>query len=110
MIGTPAYGAGVSPATQRLMAHLEQRRQVHPEQPLAGKVAAAVVDARNARSQHSLAVLTRWFRANGMVVADGAGGTRRRDGAPTGRAADEADAAMARIGRAVAATLRRLRA
>ncbi|MGE5229744.1 MAG: NAD(P)H-dependent oxidoreductase [Deltaproteobacteria bacterium] len=110
VIGTPAYGAGVSPATQRLMAHLEQRRQVHGEQPLAGKVAAAVVDVRNARSQHSLAVLTQWFRANGMVVVDEAGVTRREDRAATGRAADEADAAMARVGRAVASTLRRLRA
>ena len=109
VIGSPAYGAGVSPATQRLMAHLEQRRRVHGEQPLAGKVAAAVVDVRNARAQHSLAVLTQWFRANDMIVVGQAGGARR-EGRPTaGPASEDASAAMAALGRAVALTLKRLR-
>jgi multimeric flavodoxin WrbA len=110
VIGSPAYGAGVSPATQRLMAHLEQRRQLHGAQVLAGKVAAAVVDVRNARSQHSLAVLTEWFRANGMVVVGQAGGTSGEGRVNTGRPGDDAAAAMAGLGRAVALTLKRLRA
>jgi multimeric flavodoxin WrbA len=106
VIGSPAYGAGVSPATQRLMAHLERRRQVHGGQPLAGKVAAAVVDVRNARSQHSLAVLGAWFRANDMIVAGQAGGTRGEGRPAAGQASDDAGAAMAALGRSLALTLR----
>jgi multimeric flavodoxin WrbA len=106
VIGSPAYGAGVSPATQRLMAHLEQRRPAHGEQPLAGKVAAAVVDVRNARSLHSLAVLTGWFLANDMVVVGptpGAGPTT------AGHAGADADTTMAGLGRALALTLKRMK-
>jgi multimeric flavodoxin WrbA len=115
VIGSPAYGAGVSPATQRLMAHLEQRRSARMEQSLAGKVAAAVVDVRNARSPRSLAVLTEWFRANDMVVVGQGRGTpgagRTSAGhATTCQARDDADAAMAGLGRALALTLKRLRA
>lgn len=109
VIGSPAYGAGVSPATQRLMAHLEQRRQAHGGQPLAGKVAAAVVDVRSARAQHSLAVLTQWFHANEMIVVGQAGGTRRDCRPTAGQASEDAGAAMAALGRAVALTLARLR-
>jgi multimeric flavodoxin WrbA len=110
VIGSPAYGAGVSPATQRLMAHLERRRRLHGEQPLAGKVAAAVVDARNARAQHSLAVLTEWFVANDMVVVGPPAGTLGAGGPAAGRADGEAAAAVAGLGRAVALALERLRA
>lgn len=108
VIGSPAYSAGVSPATQRLMAHLELRRRVRGEQPLAGKVAAAVVDVRNARSQHSLAVLTQWFRANDMVVVGQADGTPGA-GRPRRDRAD-GEVAAAGLGIAVALALRRLRA
>jgi len=110
VIGSPAYGAGVSPAMQRLMAHLEQRRQVHGGQPLAGKVAAAVVDVRNARAQHSLAVLTEWFRANDMIVVGPPAGTLGAGGPAAGQADGEAAASVAGLGRSVALTLKRLRA
>ena len=110
VIGSPAYGAGVSPATQRLMAHLEQRRQLRGEQALAGKVAAAVVDVRNARSRHSLAVLTQWFCANEMVVVGQAAGTPGTGRPDSGQADDAALAAVASLGRAMAQTLERLRA
>jgi len=108
VIGSPAYGAGGSPATQRLMAYLERRRPAHGEQPLACKAAAVVVDVRNQRAPHTFAAITEWFRANGMIVVGQARAPRETGGTGAMDAQGDARAAMVRLGGDLAWTLKRL--
>jgi multimeric flavodoxin WrbA len=105
VIGSPAYSARCSPAAQALMLRAERTRRAGVERPLAGKVAAAVVDVRSAGSSGTSRTLTDWFRAHDMIVVD-AGDVDARAGA-TDAARDDGEAAMAELGRAMARALER---
>jgi multimeric flavodoxin WrbA len=108
VIGSPAYIAGVSPATQRLMARVGQSQAQDGESPLARKVAAAVVDVRNQLAPHTLASITRWFHANEMIVV-GESAASGGAGAPASPKGDGDQAEdMADLGRTMALALRRL--
>ena len=110
IIGSPVYSARCSPAAQSLMLRASQAKRAGDDHPLACKVAAAVVDLRSAGSAGTLRTLTEWFRANEMIVV-GAGprGSGARV-AVTERDDVGAAAMAADLGRAMAWTLRRLRA
>jgi multimeric flavodoxin WrbA len=85
VVGSPAYAAGVSPATQALFQRLEHAGRGHPGR-LSSKVAAAVVDARRAGAARTAARLGAWFTARGMLVvgAPAAGGPHAAEDADRG--------------------------
>ncbi len=63
IIGSPAYSARCSPSAQALMVHAAQARRAGDADPLACKVAAAVVDVRSVGSGGTRRTLTEWFLA-----------------------------------------------
>jgi multimeric flavodoxin WrbA len=108
VIGSPAYDAGVSPAIQRLMALVARRRTQNGTPPLTGKVAAAVVDARNVRSPRTLAGITQWFQENEMTVVATSGAHAGAGATAKPSNADGQGEAMTELGREMARALARL--
>ena len=104
VIGSPAYSAKCSPAAQALMVRADQARRAGVDDPLAGKVAGAVVDVRSPGSAGTYRTLTEWFSRHGMIVVDGScfahGAGAKGD--------DDGPEAMAALGRAMAGSLKRL--
>ncbi len=109
VIGSPAYSARCSPATQALMVRAAQARRAGADHPLACKVAGAVVDVRSPGSAGTYRTLTEWFGAHGMIVVR-ARPSPTSSGAITAADQDEVGLeAVADLGRTMAWTLKRLR-
>jgi multimeric flavodoxin WrbA len=110
VIGSPAYSARCSPATQALMVRAAQARRAGTDHPLACKVAGAVVDVRAPGSAGTCRTLTGWFAVHGMIVV-----RQRPSTAGSGATITAADhgeigmEAMAELGRTMAWTLKRLK-
>jgi multimeric flavodoxin WrbA len=105
VVGSPAYAAGSSPATQALFQRLERAGRDHADR-LSCKVAAAVVDARSAGAARTAARLNGWFEANEMIVVAPPRASRE-EALTAGREGDGAEG-MARLGHAMAGLLKRL--
>jgi multimeric flavodoxin WrbA len=109
VVGSPAYAAGFSPATQALFQRLEHAGRGDSGR-LSSMVAAAVVDPRRPGAARTAARLGAWFTASGMLVVDapGAGGPHAAEGGP--HAAEDADGgaeSVVRLARTLAGLLER---
>ena len=106
IIGSPAYSAGCSPATQVLMQRADHARRAS-DPHLTGKVGAAVISGGGAGAVRALDRINHWFQSNEMIVVEsGSGivGAGRDVGAADN---DEAGLAMmATLGRAMARMLK----
>jgi multimeric flavodoxin WrbA len=103
VVGSPAYASGPSPATQALFQRLEHAGGDGAHR-LSCKVAAAVVDARSGGAARTAARLDDWFAAQEMIVV----GPSRAAGPQAAVGEDHGPERMARLGRTMAALLRRL--
>jgi multimeric flavodoxin WrbA len=103
VVGSPAYASGPSPATQALFQRLEHAGGDGAHR-LSCKVAAAVVDARSGGAARTAARLDDWFAAQEMIVV----GPSRAAGPLAAVGEDHGPERMARLGRTMAALLRRL--
>ncbi len=100
IIGSPAYSAGCSPATQVLMQRADHARRAS-DPHLTGKVGAAVISGGGAGAVRALDRINHWFQSNEMIVVEsGSGIVGAADN-------DEAGLAMmATLGRAMARMLK----
>ena len=105
IIGSPAYSANCSPATQVLMQRADHARRASGT-PLTGKVGAAVISGGGAGAVRALDRINHWFRINEMTVVESGSGI-----VGAGRDAGAADhdeaglATLVTLGRAIARML-----
>jgi multimeric flavodoxin WrbA len=110
ILGSPTYYANCTATAQALMERAGYATRKSGSNPLAGKAGAAVVAVRRAGAMHALDSLNHWFLINEMVLV---GSTYwniaigQEAGAVSGD--DEGVQTMKDLGRAMAATLARLR-
>jgi multimeric flavodoxin WrbA len=106
IIGSPAYAANCSPATQRLMQRADHAGRTSGGPP-SRKVAAAMISGGGPGAARAVGVVERWFRVNGMIVVESGIGIADA-GRPAGRAeSDEAELELtATVGRKMARILK----
>ena len=72
VLGTPAYGAHASPATQELLIRLEHDRRERGDTRLAGKLAVVVVGPPGSGTAAAAGDVRRRLEAHGMHVLEAA--------------------------------------